>query len=108
MPASAAIRAALNSALWAAGRIDVGAPKAEWIADRNPVSAESAWHAGYARMLLGEDRRRGEDPDGAVREYEKASGWFRRCVGQSRKQRSENKGGRRKRNFFDARSTFVR
>jgi len=80
MPASAAIRAALNSALWAAGRIDAGAPKAEWIANRNPASSESAWHAGYARMLLGEDRRRGEDPDGAIREYEKASSWFRLCA----------------------------
>src|SRR5258706_14178856 len=79
MPASAAIRAALNSALWAAGRIDAGAPKAEWIANRNPASSESAWHAGYARMLLGEDRRPGEDPDGPIREYEKASSSFRLC-----------------------------
>ncbi|HEV8111144.1 MAG TPA: hypothetical protein VGR31_00060 [Planctomycetota bacterium] len=78
--ASPAIRGALNAALWAGGRIELAAPKAEWIAARNPDSADAAWHAGFARMLLGEDLRRGEDPDGAIRAYEKASAWFRRCA----------------------------
>jgi hypothetical protein len=79
-PASAAVRAAMNAALWAAGRVDLGVPKAEWLAARNPQSAEAAWHAGYARMLLGEDRRRAEDPDGAIVQYEKGSAWFKRCA----------------------------
>lgn len=80
LPGSAAIRAAMNSALWAAGRIELGAPKAEWLAARNPASPEAAWHAGYAHMLFAEDLRRREEPDASIAEYEKGSAWFQRCA----------------------------
>jgi hypothetical protein len=80
LPASAALRSALNAALWAGGRIDLAAPKAEWIAARHSDSAECAWHAGYARMLEAEEQRRGERPDLAIESYGKADRWFLACA----------------------------
>jgi len=80
LPASTPLRTALNRALWAGGRIDLAAPKAEWIAARHPESADAAWHAGYARILSGEDRRRREDSEGAIADYRKGGAWFRRCA----------------------------
>lgn len=82
LPASAALRSAMNSALWAGGRIDLGSSKAEWIAARNPDSADCAWHAGYAHILEAEERRRGEEPDRAIESYAKASRWFVKCAEQ--------------------------
>lgn len=76
LPSSAALRSSMNAALWAGGRIDLAAPKAEWIAARHGDSADCAWHAGYARMLEAEERRRGEQPDLALESYERADRWF--------------------------------
>ncbi|MFN0008103.1 MAG: hypothetical protein ACKVXR_09370 [Planctomycetota bacterium] len=79
-PESAALRGAMNSALWAGGRIDLASAKAEWIAARNPSSADCAWHAGYAHVLEAEERRRGDDPDRAIESYAKANRWFLKCA----------------------------
>jgi tetratricopeptide (TPR) repeat protein len=80
LPASAALRASLNTALWAGGRIELAAPKAEWIAARNSDSADAAWHAGYARMLVAEEYRRSEAPDRAIDSYARAVTWFESSV----------------------------
>ncbi len=80
LPASPALRSALNAALWTGGRIDLAAPKAEWIAAQHPDSADCAWHAGYARILAAEDSRRGEDPDRAIAEYGRAERRFHECA----------------------------
>jgi tetratricopeptide (TPR) repeat protein len=80
LPESTPLRSAMNASLAAGGRIDLAPPKAEWIAARHPDSADVHWHAGYARILAGEERRREEDADGAIGEYEKGSASFRRCA----------------------------
>ncbi len=80
LPASAVVRQAWNQELALGGRVDLAPAKAEWIAARLPRSAESAWFAGHARLLAGEDARREEEPDVAVAHYEKAEIWFARSV----------------------------
>jgi len=80
LPASAALRSAMNAALWAGGRIDLASPKAEWIASEHAESADCAWHAGYAHILEAEERRRGEEPDRAIESYGKADRWFSKCA----------------------------
>jgi tetratricopeptide (TPR) repeat protein len=42
----------------------------------HPDSADCLWHAGYARVLEAEERRRAEQPDLALESYAKADAWF--------------------------------
>ncbi|MEO6595643.1 MAG: hypothetical protein ABIP94_12895 [Planctomycetota bacterium] len=70
------LRQALNSALWNDGRPDLSGVVAEAIERAHAPSAESAWFAGYAWILVAENARRCEQPQSAFHAYDAALRWF--------------------------------
>lgn len=79
-PESAALRDGLNGVLWGAGRLDLAAPKAEWIAAQNPRSGDAAYFAAYAWILGAEDARREERPPAALEAYARAAQRFEDAI----------------------------
>ncbi|MFH0945613.1 MAG: hypothetical protein V2A76_10485, partial [Planctomycetota bacterium] len=65
------------NALWRAGRPELAVLHAQEIAAENPESGACAWYVGYSEALLGNWRRRQEDPDGAIAAYRQAEESFR-------------------------------
>lgn len=76
-PESPVLRDLLRDELAQCGRFDVLVELSDWLAAREPASGACAWYAGYARILAAEWRRRGEDPERALAEYDAASARFR-------------------------------
>jgi len=79
-PAAQELRTRLNNALWSGGRVDLAGPKADWIAESWPQSADAAWFAGFGWVLVAEHERRGERPAAAIAAYERARQRFARSI----------------------------
>jgi hypothetical protein len=79
-PASRDLRAALNGALWQAGRPDLMPLAAEAIARAHPPAADAAWFAGYAWVLAAEDERRRIAFPAAEAAYARAGAWYERAA----------------------------
>ncbi len=77
-PESQSLRDALRDALLRAGRVDLLATKADWIAARAPDSAACAWYAGYAWFLRADSLRRQHRSDAAIAAYDASAQRFER------------------------------
>ncbi len=78
-PASRDLRAALNAALWQAGRPELMPVLAAALEHDRAPTADGAWFAGYASILAAEDARRQEAFAAAGDAYLRASTWFHRA-----------------------------
>ncbi|MGE3175674.1 MAG: hypothetical protein AB7O97_23830 [Planctomycetota bacterium] len=80
LPADAALRRAIDAALWRQGRIDLAPVVAADIERSGPVTGLSAWYRGYACLLAAEDARRRQQPATAVPTYDRADAQFARAA----------------------------
>jgi hypothetical protein len=79
-PESNDLRAGLNRALWAGGRLDLAPAKAAWIQGAHPDSGACAWHTAYAWMLVAEQERREQRNEAAIDAYERAGRLFAQSI----------------------------
>ena len=79
-PESNALRAALNNAIWRVGRPELAVDHAARMVEEFGDRGTSHWYLGFARVLLGDWRRREEAPDAAIELYKTAERDFDRCV----------------------------
>ncbi|MEZ5967021.1 MAG: hypothetical protein R3F56_24495 [Planctomycetota bacterium] len=79
LPADGDLRQAIHGSLWNLGRIDLAPVWADTIGAQRRPQADSAWFAGYARILAAEDQRRCEQPELALSIYAAAAAKLERA-----------------------------